>query len=106
MSRITMSLASFSWARSAIRCAWSRDVRWSNAPQSLAIRVSPVKTSTLDFPRHRIRHQAVDRLPRPHTAPDVARRYVDGGDLEEFDPLGLLEPGEDALEGLGRITGA
>src|SRR5919108_485668 len=106
MSRITMSLASFSWARSAIRCAWSSAVRWSNAPRSLEVRVSPVKTGTPDFPSDLIRNQAIDRLTGADATPDVARRHIDSRDVEELDPLGLLELGEHAFQGLRRIARA
>src|SRR5918911_4704303 len=105
MSRMSTSLASFSWARSAIRRACSRDFRSVCAPRWLEIRVSPVEAGDFDFPRDGLRNQARDRLRCDDAASDLARGDVERRDLEELDAVRLLELGEDVLERLARVSG-
>src|SRR5919109_3027488 len=105
MSRMSTSLASFSWARSAIRRAWSRDVRWGKAPRSLGIRVSPVQGGNLYFPGDRVRKQLAQVLAPSDAVADVRRRGVHGRDLEELDPIRSLQLREDRLEPFPGIAG-
>ena len=103
MSRISTSLASFSWARSAIRRACSSDVRWSNAPGSLGIRVSPVEPSPLDFPGAPRPEPSRRRLAAADAGADLAGGDSAAGIVEELDPLRTLELRENGLERLGRV---
>src|SRR5437870_2317881 len=106
MSRMTTSLASFSWARPAMRRACSSGVSRSDLRVGLnVLSLAAVEAAAGDFGCHRRRHEPVDRLPAGDPLPDLARGDGNRLDLEEEDALGLRQPGEYALERLAGIAG-
>src|SRR6266550_1270986 len=105
MSRMRTSLASFSWARSAIRRACSRGVRLGKGPRSLGIRVSPVEAGDLDLAGDGVWNHSRDRFAARRTFAHRRRGDIDGRDFEELDAIGALQRGEDWLEALARIAG-
>src|SRR6266702_3168372 len=97
MSRMTTTCASLSWAMPAMRRACSSDVRGGM--------LAAVEAEFLDQVGDRRRHQAVDRFAARNAAADVTRSDRQRLDLEEQDALGTLQPLEDGVEPLARITG-
>src|SRR3989337_543838 len=107
MSRMTTSRASLLRARSAMRRAWARGVRWSKArfrgrPQRSSRRARwstvSVEAELGNQPRHPGRDESADRLAAGHAVSDLARGDRDGRDVEELDAVGPLERGEHGVE--------
>src|SRR6476661_5581549 len=110
MSRITMSSASFSRARAAMRRACSREVRVCCVLGSLCfLQCSPglrtVKPALSDEPRHGGRNEPVERLSGGDAGPDVGGGGRIRLDLEEEDALGPVEVPEHGLQLAARETG-
>src|SRR5438128_1996810 len=108
---MTTSRASFSWARPAMRRACSSDVSRfrllaSGPGASLAGQaVRSIEPEPLDLARDRRRDEAVDRLTACHACADIARRDLDGLDLEEADAVGPGERPEHGAEQLAGVAG-
>src|SRR5919201_1610612 len=111
MSRITISSASFSWARPAMRRACSSGVRVGSGPcasrRSLATGCRrSVQAKLVDHARDGRWDELVDRLAALDTATDLVGRDIVRRDLEELDPIRLRQPLEDRVEPLPRIARA
>src|SRR5438445_328095 len=111
MSRITTSLASFSWARPAMRRACSSDVsrfrllRRATAASLAAPPAPPIEPEPLDLGGHRRGDETVDRLATRHAVADPPRGDVDRLDLEERHPVGPGDLGQHPLQPVARIAG-
>src|SRR4051812_32757520 len=87
MSRMTTSLASLSWARAAIRRAWSSEVSQISCRET-GTSLASVQVFAGDRGRDRGRNEAVDRFPARRQLPDLARGHGQRLDLEEPHAVG------------------